>query len=86
MENSRRGRLFNPEKPSKSEALSDWTKFPHIDIFEASAFLDGLAPSEYVLKRTSHRRASQRRESHQRASHRTCISYKRIFLTGVDLL
>jgi hypothetical protein len=50
LENSRRGRLFDPEKPSKSEALSDWTKFPHIDIFEASTFLDGLLPSEYFWK------------------------------------
>jgi hypothetical protein len=32
------------EKPPKSEALSDWSKFPHIDIFEASTFLEGLLP------------------------------------------
>ena len=37
---SRRGRPFDPEKLLKSEALSDWTKFPHTDIFEASTFLE----------------------------------------------
>jgi hypothetical protein len=46
---SRRGRPFDTEKPSKSEALSDWTKFPRIDIFEACAF---LLPSEYFYATT----------------------------------
>jgi hypothetical protein len=39
---SRRGRPFGPEKPPKSEALSNWTKLPHTGIFETNAFLDGL--------------------------------------------
>jgi hypothetical protein len=45
---SRRGRPFDPEKPPKSEVLSDWTKIPHTDHLRNQRSFGGFAPSECV--------------------------------------